>query len=87
MNAMAKVGKMAFTNYLLMTLICTFIFYGHGLGLLGTIDRTGQLMIVVGVWGIILFVSRTWLKYYYYGPAEWLWRFLTYGNKPEFKRV
>lgn len=86
MGLLAKVGKLAFTNYLLMTLICTTIFYGHGFGLFASIERGQQLMIVVAIWAVLVLFSYFWLKRFYYGPAEWLWRYLTYGNKPDFKK-
>ncbi len=83
---LAKVGKLAFTNYLLMTLICTTIFYGHGFGMFGSVERWQQLLIVFGVWSLLLLFSNYWLNRYYFGPVEWLWRYLTYGNKPVFRR-
>ena len=86
LNLLAKVGKLAFTNYLLMTLICTTLFYGHGFGLFGSIERGQQLMIVVVIWAVLLLFSHYWLNRYYFGPVEWLWRYLTYGNKPVFKK-
>jgi len=72
------VGRMAFTNYLLQTLICTTIFYGHGFGLFGQVDRWRQILIVFGVWIIQITVSLLWLKHFRFGPVEWLWRSLTY---------
>lgn len=86
LNLLAKVGKLAFTNYILMTLICTTLFYGHGFGLFSSIERGQQLMIVVAIWAVLLLFSYFWLKRYYFGPIEWLWRYLTYGNKPDFKK-
>ena len=74
----AAVGRMALTNYLVQTLICTTIFYGHGLGLFGQVERREQILIVIGVWMFQLFVSSTWLRFFRFGPAEWLWRSLTY---------
>ncbi len=74
----SAVGKMAFTNYILMSLICTFIFYGYGLGLYGQIERSFQTLIVAAIWILIIIISPLWLKYYSYGPLEWLWRGLTY---------
>jgi uncharacterized protein len=74
----AAVGRMALTNYLMQTMICTTIFYGHGLGLFGQIERSGQILIVFGVWVFQLWVSPIWLRYFRFGPAEWIWRFLTY---------
>lgn len=83
----SSVGKMAFTNYILMSIIATFIFYGHGLGLFGKVERTDQILIVLAIWIILLVVSPLWLKKYQYGPLEWLWRVLTYRQKQPMKRV
>jgi uncharacterized protein len=79
-QAVAAVGRLALTNYLLQTFICTFIFYGHGLGLYGSIDRWLQLIIVAVIWIFQLVASPIWLRYYQFGPAEWMWRSLTYGR-------
>jgi len=74
------VGRLAFTNYILMSVICTFIFYGHGLGLFGTFDRLQQLGVVVVIWVLMLIMSPLILQRYRQGPLEWLWRKLTYLN-------
>ena len=86
-TALAAVGQMAFTNYLLHTIICTTIFYGHGLGYFGSVERTGQILIVFAVWAFQLIVSPIWLRYYRFGPFEWLWRSLTYGRPQPFRRA
>jgi len=75
---LAAVGRMALTNYLMQSLICTTIFYGHGFGLFGKIARVSQLAIVIAVWAFQLAFSSIWLKRFLFGPAEWLWRSLTY---------
>ncbi len=77
-NVLAAIGRMAFTNYLLQTIICTTVFYGHGFGLFGEVERLGQILIVFGVWIVQLIIPPLWLKHYRFGPAEWLWRPLTY---------
>jgi uncharacterized protein len=82
----AAVGRMAFTNYLLQTVICTTIFYGHGLGLFGRVERVGQISIVAAVLAFQLIVSPIWLSYFRYGPAEWLWRSLTYWRPQPMRR-
>lgn len=74
----AAVGRLALSNYLLQTLICTTIFYGHGFGLFGEVERAGQVLIVLAIWVVQLIVSPIWLRYFKFGPAEWLWRSLTY---------
>ncbi|MEN8156166.1 MAG: DUF418 domain-containing protein [Bacteroidota bacterium] len=74
----ASVGRMAFTNYILTTLLCTSIFYGHGFGLYGSVERVFQLLIVLGVWILLMVISPLWLKRFRYGPLEAVWRKLTY---------
>jgi uncharacterized protein len=85
-NTLAAVGRMAFSNYILMTLLCTSVFYGHGLGLFGNAQRTVQALLVLGIWMVILIISPLWLRSFRYGPLEWLWRRLTYGNWPTLKK-
>jgi uncharacterized protein len=81
------VGRMALTNYLLQTIICTTIFYGHGLGLFGRVQRIGQLGIVIAVWILLIIFSNVWMAHFRYGPFEWLWRWLTYGARPPLRRA
>jgi uncharacterized protein len=86
LRSLAAVGRMALTNYLLQSVICTTIFYGHGLGLFGRVDRAGQLAIVIGIWAFQLLASRAWLGYFTVGPVEWLTRWLVFGRRPTFVR-
>lgn len=74
----AAAGRMAFTHYLLQTVICIFIFYGFGLGLYGQVERIYQILIVFGIWILQLSLSPPWLRFFRFGPVEWLWRSLTY---------
>ncbi len=83
---LAAAGQMAFTSYLLQSLICTTIFYGHGLGLYGRVTRVQQLGIVVLVWCFLLAFCTLWLRYFRFGPFEWLWRSLTYGRAQPMRR-
>jgi uncharacterized protein len=73
-----SVGRMAFSNYILQTMICTYIFYGHGLALYGKVERKIQLFIVFGIWLIMIIFSSLWLQRFRFGPLEWFWRSLTY---------
>jgi uncharacterized protein len=86
LRPMANVGRMALTNYLLQSVICTTIFYGHGFGLFGYVDRVGQLAIVVGIWTFQLIASTVWLRYFAVGPVEWLTRWLVFRRRPSFLR-
>jgi uncharacterized protein len=86
LRSVAAVGRMALSNYLVQTLICTTIFYGHGLGLFGQVDRAGQFLIVLGVWAFQLLASSAWLGYFALGPVEWVLRWLVFGRRPSLLR-
>lgn len=75
---LAAVGRMALSNYLMQTLICTTLFEGWGFGLYGRLDRFALLGVVASVWLLQLIVSPLWLRHFRFGPMEWLWRSLTY---------
>lgn len=75
---LAAVGRTALSNYLLTSLICTTIFYGYGFDYFGTLDRSLLYAIVLTIWTFQLLVSPLWLEHFRFGPAEWLWRSLTY---------
>lgn len=77
-QALAAVGQMAFTNYLMQTILCGLIFNGYGLGLFGELQRYQLYEIVVGVWIFQILFSLLWMRYFKMGPLEWLWRSLTY---------
>lgn len=81
---LAAVGRMAFSNYILHTLICTTLFYQ--LAWFGAVSRLEQGAIVLVIWVLQMWLSPLWLKYFRFGPLEWLWRSLTYGELPNLKR-
>lgn len=85
MKALANVGQMAFTNYLMQSIICTWFFFGYGFGNYNKL-KFHQLYYVVGtVWVFQLIFSSVWLRYFRFGPFEWLWRSLTYWKKQPMK--
>jgi len=75
-------GKMAFTNYLLQSVLCGLIFYSYGLGWYGTIEPIWQMMIVVLIFALQAVLSRVWLKRFPIGPLEYVWRLFTYWGSP-----
>ena len=83
----AAVGQTALTNYLLQTVLCTLVFYGHGLGWFGSVERVGQVGVVAAVWAVQLAASPLWLRRFRFGPAEWAWRSLTYGARQPLRRA
>jgi uncharacterized protein len=80
-TSLAAVGRMAFSNYILHSLICTIIFYGYGFGLFGRVNMAYQMVIVLAIWVLQMILSPIWLKYFYFGPLEWIWRTLTYWKR------
>lgn len=85
-HRLGNVGRMALTNYLMQSLICLFIFTGAGFGLVNQVPLSQTYGLVLMIWTFQLVFSTWWLQRFYYGPAEWLWRALTYGRLPKFSR-
>ncbi|MBK7561230.1 MAG: DUF418 domain-containing protein [Chitinophagaceae bacterium] len=77
-RALAATGRMAFTNYILQSVICTFIFYGYGFGYFGRLSQLELYFIVAEITLVQVVFSVFWMRYYTMGPLEWLWRCLIY---------
>lgn len=78
---LAPVGRMALTNYLMQTVICVLIFYGYGFGQFGKMGATTVTLIALAIFLFQIMTSALWLKYFNYGPLEWIWRQLTYRQR------
>lgn len=77
----APIGRMAFTNYLMQSVIFGWVFYGYGLGLFGKLGVAAALAIGTGVYILQVVFSAWWLQRFFYGPVEWLWRSAMYGRR------
>jgi uncharacterized protein len=86
-KALSAVGKMALTNYVMHSLFAMAIFTGVGFGLFGEFMRHELLYIVFSIWTFQLIASSIWLKYYQFGPLEWIWRNLSYLKKHPIRKV
>ena len=86
-GALAAVGRMALTNYLMHSLVCLVLFTGLGFALAGVLERWQLYPIVFAIWAFQLWFSPWWLARHRFGPAEWIWRSLTYGTRPPLRRV
>jgi uncharacterized protein len=84
---LAAVGRMALSNYLAQSILCGLIFYAVGLGLYGRFTGAYLYVVVALVWALQLAWSPWWLARYRFGPAEWLWRSLTYRRRQPLARV
>ncbi|MEO6456355.1 MAG: DUF418 domain-containing protein [Ginsengibacter sp.] len=80
-KALAAVGMMSLTNYVSQTIIYIFFFYGFGLSMLGKMHMQWVLPMAVVIFTIQIFISRSWMERFQFGPAEWIWRQLTYWKK------
>jgi uncharacterized protein len=83
---LAAAGRMALTNYLMQSLLCAVLFHGWGFGLFGQLSRMALLGVVAAICLLQLVISPVWLKYFRFGPAEWLWRSLTYWQQQPMRR-
>ncbi|MFC0262129.1 DUF418 domain-containing protein [Fontibacter flavus] len=86
MNGLRAVGQLAFTNYVMHSVICTLVFFGYGLNQFAEWEYYQLYYLVLGIWVFQLVISPIWLRRYLFGPLEWLWRSLTYGRIQPFKR-
>ncbi|HKQ44490.1 MAG TPA: DUF418 domain-containing protein [Rhizomicrobium sp.] len=78
-------GRMAFTNYIVQSLLLGWIFYGYGLGLFSKIGPAEGMVFVVAIYAAQGILSMWWLKHFRHGPLEWLWRAMMYGKRPKFR--
>ena len=76
----AAVGRMALTNYLMQSVVCTFLYYGFGLALFGKVGPALGLAIAFVIYALQVVFSTWWARAFRFGPAEWVWRSLTYGK-------
>ncbi len=85
-SSLAAVGRMALTNYIMHSVIAMFVFLGVGFGMYGQFSRIELYYVVLGIVVFQLIISPIWLKYYRFGPLEWVWRSLTYMKRPQLRR-
>ncbi|HWR96012.1 MAG TPA: DUF418 domain-containing protein [Arenimonas sp.] len=81
---LAPLGRMALSNYLAHSLICTLVFYGYGLGYYQQLPRVWHIPFALALIALQTAYSAWWLKRFSMGPAEYVWRWLTYGKRPKF---
>lgn len=84
---LSPVGQMALTNYLTQSLICTSIFYGYGFGLFGQFGITEGVVLAGLIYLIQVIFSTWWMRRFYFGPMEWLWRSGSYLKWQPFYRL
>lgn len=84
---MRPVGQMAFTNYTVQSIMCNIIFVGIGFGLFGRLEYYQLYYVVAAVWALEIIWSHIWLRYFRFGPMEWVWRSLTYWKKQPFRKI
>lgn len=86
LSVVAPVGKMAFSNYIMHSLIGNFVFLGAGLDYMGQVGPVYLTLFGVAVFIVQIILSTVWLKYFNYGPVEWLWRSATYKKWQVFRK-
>jgi uncharacterized protein len=84
LRALAAPGRMALTNYLFQSIICTSLFYSYGLGFFGSVGPAAGLVIAAAIYGVQVAASNWYLSRFRFGPVEWMWKSLTYGHRQPF---
>ena len=80
------VGKMAFSNYIMHSIIGTIVFTGIGFALDRQVGPVYYTLFAFIVFAIQILISRWWLSHFQFGPVEWLWRSATYGKRQSMKK-
>ncbi|HRF60982.1 MAG TPA: DUF418 domain-containing protein [Fimbriimonadaceae bacterium] len=86
-SALAKVGQVALTSYLMQSVLATFVFYSWGLGLFGHVSTAQSLGVVAAIWTANIIFAQLWLAKFDIGPVEWVWRSLTEGRRQPWRAV
>lgn len=86
LRPLAATGRMALTTYLTQSIVCTLLFYSYGLGWYGSVGFTGVFLLTLILFACQMAASTWWLSRFRYGPAEWVWRTLTYGHAPAMQK-
>lgn len=86
LSILSPVGRLALTNYLMQTVISITLFYGFGFGLFGRVGAVTATSIAIAVFVFQVVASAVWLRFFRFGPMEWIWRQLTYKKRIPIKR-
>jgi uncharacterized protein len=78
LRILAPVGRMPLTTYYSQSLICTFVFYGWGLGWAGSVGVAGCTALALAIFSVQIAISHLWLRWFRFGPLEWVWRSVVY---------
>ena len=86
-RSLEAVGQMAFTNYIMQSVICTLFFFGYGLNYFAELEYYQIYFVAFAIWVVQLVISPLWLRFFRFGPLEWAWRSLTYWKLQPFLRA
>ena len=87
LQPLANVGRMALTNYLLQSTICSILFFGYGFALYGKVGIATGILLTIAIYAVNILFSSWWLARFRFGPMEWVWRTLTYGKRQPMRRA
>ncbi len=78
LNPVCAVGRTAFSNYMMHSIVGIIVFYGIGFGLMQQLGPLAWTVFAIILFSLQILISNIWLKYFKFGPVEWVWRSLTY---------
>lgn len=83
-TSLAAPGRMALSNYISQSLVGVLLFYGLGLGLGCSFGLVYVELTALAVFVLQIVICKWWLRHFRFGPLEWVWRMLTYGQYFQF---
>ncbi len=86
LRVLAPMGRMALTQYIVQSLVGTWVFYGYGLGMFESLPRLWQIPFALALFALQVLFAHAWLRHFRFGPLEWVWRAMTYGRWPPLRR-
>ncbi|MDR2920195.1 MAG: DUF418 domain-containing protein [Tannerella sp.] len=86
MDKMAPVGRMSVTNYMAQGFMGVPLFYGFGANFAEELTLFQCMLVGFVIYAIQITYSNGWMKRFYYGPVEWLWRVATWFKPIPLKR-
>ncbi|WNH52905.1 DUF418 domain-containing protein [Stenotrophomonas oahuensis] len=87
LRVLAPIGRMALTQYILQSLVGTWVFYGYGLGAFESLPRLWQIPFALVLFALQVLFAHAWLRHFRFGPLEWVWRAMTYRRWPPLRRT
>ncbi|MDB4965527.1 MAG: hypothetical protein JWN44_1216 [Myxococcales bacterium] len=87
LSLIAPIGRMPLTTYISQSLVCTFLFYGWGLGWAGHVTAARCIGLAFLIFAVQVLACSGWLQRFQFGPVEWVWRTAVYLRRQPMRKT